>query len=61
MTNPWIGWNGGECPVDPRTTVEYMMANGQECVDRAMDLEWGRVIPPDDWVIVKYRVVEAAE
>ena len=24
---PWIGWNGGECPVHPETIVDFV-ANG---------------------------------
>lgn len=28
MAGPWIGWNGGECPVHPETIVEWVTYDG---------------------------------
>lgn len=56
--NPWIGWNGGDCPVHPETTVQYIMDAGDKGTDKAGDLEWNDPTIGDEWVIRVYRVVK---
>lgn len=53
----WQGWNGGACPVHPLATVEYVMAGGGLCKDRADQLDW-EITGIDDWDIIAYRIVE---
>ena len=57
MIDIWQGWNGGSCPVHPLATVEYVMAGGGLCKDRADQLDWEST-GIDDWDIVAYRIVE---
>lgn len=58
MTHPWIGWNGGDMPVHPETTVEYIMDGGTKCTDKAGDLEWNDPTFGEEWLIRVYRVVK---
>ena len=39
----WIEWADGQCPVAPDTVVDFIMRNGDECLEgcRAFDLVWG--------------------
>lgn len=53
----WQGWNGGSCPVHPLATVEYVMAGGGLCKDRADQLDWEST-GIDDWDIIAYRIVQ---
>jgi hypothetical protein len=62
MTNEWIEWNGGKCPVDPGTYVAARFADGFET--KAWPAT-GNVIWPENWEwtmegdaerIVAYRV-----
>ena len=38
----WIEWADGQCPVAPDTVVDFIMRNGDECLEgcRAFDLAW---------------------
>jgi len=55
--NDWIDWNGGECPVDPDTTVDVEFANGEAYSGSIAEAwDWSRKIPRED-LIVAYRVV----
>lgn len=56
MMDIWQGWNGGACPVHPLATVEYVMAGGGLCKDRADQLDWEST-GIDDWDIIAYRIV----
>ncbi len=38
--NHWYGWNGGQCPVDPKTRVEYMTYHNGKAVSMAGKLDW---------------------
>lgn len=54
----WHGWNGGECPVDPKTMINAIFDDGSgmvgEC-ERADFFQWeGRLAP------VVFRVVKPA-
>lgn len=44
MTNyndgKWHGWNGGECPVHPKTRVSGMEEGGARWVADAEDCDW---------------------
>lgn len=40
MTNDWIKWSGGECPVDPETMVEIFYADASDDVCRASECIW---------------------
>lgn len=44
MTNyndgKWHGWNGGECPVHPLTTVSGLEENGDRWTGWAKDCDW---------------------
>ena len=57
MMDIWQGWNGGSCPVHPLATVEYVMAGGGLCKDRADQLDWEST-GIDDWDIIAYRIVQ---
>ena len=54
---PWIGWNGGECPVDGSTHVDYAFEFegniGAGC-DDASNVRWSH----DDWAgkVIAYRI-----
>lgn len=58
----WWGWNGGECPVHPLSTVECRVANADDTVNGAhMEAQcwhWNlaRDVPS---AIVAFRVVKA--
>lgn len=58
MTNPWIGWNGGDVPVHPETVVEYIMDGGDKGTDKAGELEWNDPTIGEEWLIRCYRVVK---
>lgn len=51
----WIEWNGGECPVDGRSLVNYKMRDGGTCEDgdEASDLVWEHRLCWSD--IIAYR------
>ena len=54
---PWIGWNGGECPVHPDTVVEYAFI-GQAGVDMDREcagrMDWSDSFEP----IIAYYVIK---
>lgn len=52
----WQGWNGGDCPVHPLATVEYVMLEAGKGTDTADQLDWEH--SGDTWDIVAYRVVK---
>lgn len=55
------GWNGGECPVHPKTKVQYWMRDGGVHQSLAEYLRW-RVahLPPSGMKdIIAFQVVEA--
>ena len=62
MTNyndgKWHGWNGGECPVHPKTVVDVFFADGQKgsSKEEAKGLRWSRISSIGD--IVAFRVVK---
>ena len=37
---PWIGWNGGDCPVDPNYVVQIIPENGLRQTDNACFVMW---------------------
>ena len=54
----WHGWNGGECPVHPKSEVQVTIHEGHLYVrleiDQAGSLEWDA----DDSPIIAFKVVE---
>jgi hypothetical protein len=56
----WIGWNGGECPVHPKTVVEVI---GYGCYGQSfrhedmvsVTLDWSR---DEDGSIAAYRIIK---
>lgn len=57
ISDIWIDWNGGECPVVPTTRVEYMTRSGIKNIAPAQILWWGRFEKDENFDIVKYRVI----
>jgi len=60
--NPWISWEGGECPVDPDVRVDVRLRDREYPNQRATSLRWGHwpkegTSPQFD--IIAYRVVSA--
>ena len=53
---PWLGWNGGECPVEPETRVQVIAFDiaANELRGYAHSFYWGR--DPGDRPIIAYRV-----
>ena len=50
----WHGWNGGECPVHPRSKVEWVAIEGRNiAVARALNWAIKATVP-----IIAFRVVE---
>jgi len=63
MTNEWIEWKGGDCPIkSDKTKVEYTLRGGHCWVGLGTVASWshpkGR---PNSFDIVKYRIVEDHE
>lgn len=57
MSNEWIEWNGGECPVPFESTVEYVRRDGGTSVfSPAGSLRWEHLCASGD--IVSYRKVK---
>ncbi len=54
--NGWIEWNGGNCPVDYKTTVEVKLQDGEHDTDLAGVYSWEHYHSNGD--IVAYRVVK---
>lgn len=54
----WIGWNGGECPVHPKSVVDVFFADGHRgsSESEAKILRWSRISSCGD--IVAFRVVK---
>lgn len=50
----WHGWNGGECPVHPRTVVEVALLDNGPVEAAADQWYWGG----DKCRIIAFRVVE---
>jgi hypothetical protein len=51
------GWNGGECPVHPKTGVRVWMSCGDRSYNTAGTYEWGWITIGGD--IIAFQVVEA--
>jgi len=53
----WHGWNGGKCPVNPKSNVEIVTRNGGFNADDAETFYWHR---PDSYgnPIVAFRVIK---
>jgi hypothetical protein len=59
----WHGWNGGECPVDPGTTVEVWydldgIDDSEENI--AFNVDWSNT-DPSDWRLIRFRVLKPTE
>jgi len=55
MSDGWIEWAGGECPVHPDTRIEYRLRDGTVATLAARHLQWGHKGAAYD--IVRYRIV----
>jgi hypothetical protein len=59
--NGWIEWAGGECPVEPETTVEvrFRMEKLGPMTEKAsfFDWDWPESDPPYNDDIAAYRIV----
>lgn len=51
----WHGWNGGECPVHPKTDTEYMTRNGINYTRPAGHISWESGF---DSSVIAFRVVK---
>jgi hypothetical protein len=52
----WIGWNGGECPVHPKTVVECVWHDGRKIVQNkgpADDYIWDK----GKYITIAYRII----
>lgn len=58
MSQEWIEWNGGECPVPPRTIVEIKTNGGAVYETLASSLSWAHSDMYPLMNIVAYRIVE---
>jgi hypothetical protein len=56
MTNKWIQWNGGKCPVDCNETVEVVRRIINNPVAMAACVNWQHTNSDDD--VVAYRVYQ---
>lgn len=60
MTNyndgEWHGWNGGECPVHPKTVVRAMTEMGRELNCKAKNIAWSQFNSGTD--IIAFRVIK---
>lgn len=64
MDASWIEWAGGECPVPPDTVIEVRFREGNNGgpPSPAGWWDWGHSAAfPDDYEILAYRVVPAAD
>lgn len=56
--NHWYGWNGGECPLHPKTVVDVVLDCGEKFkACRPRDLYWKRVTP-EERQIIAFRIVK---
>lgn len=55
--NDWIEWNGGECPVKPKSRVEHIMRDGGKDIAVAGGLRWSHGGWSGD--IMRYKVIES--
>ena len=56
MSNEWIEWHGGYCPVALGTEVEILTRKGTGGIAKAGECWWGNNGWPGD--IVKYRLAQ---
>ena len=56
---PWILWQGGECPVPNDIIVEVEFRNGGSCVDEPNCFRWGKTGTSGD--IIAYRIAGLAQ
>jgi len=64
MTNEWIEWKGGDCPIKSNdTVVGYVLREGFSSTRSGKDLNWSHSEDERSAVsdIVKYRIVEDHE
>jgi len=54
MSNEWIEWDGGKCPVSDGIMVDFVMRNGQVDTWEGSDLRWNHELSGGD--IVRYRI-----
>ena len=56
----WHGWNGGECPVHPKSVVDAILMDGSRThglgISLAGNLDWTHGLGNDD--IIAFRVVK---
>lgn len=52
------GWNGGTCPVHPKTEVEYWMRGGDKSRNIAKTLDWSHAKTFRCYDIIAFRVTK---
>lgn len=57
----WIAWKGGECPVDPATTVQVRFHDGAVCSNVAGAYRWNHEWSGLGGDIVAYRIMGGAQ
>jgi hypothetical protein len=50
----WYKWAGGQCPVDPKATVEIRIKAGQTCEIQAGNVSWQHIGKETD--VIEYRL-----
>lgn len=60
MSDGWIEWGGGDCPVSEAALVEVMFCDGDVAQDPARRLVWKWQHGGTDGDIVAYRLVSAS-
>lgn len=62
MTNEWIEWKGGDCPIKSKyTTVEYVLRDNFSSTGFGINLNWIYVDLLSYFDIVRYRIIEDHE
>ena len=56
MTNEWINWDGGACPVNMDAEVNIRLRDGSEYILPAGRLVWVRMKQPSINDIIAYRL-----
>ena len=63
---PWKPWFGGDCPVDPRVNVDYILRNAGKLPPLkgvkagTLDWQWSKA-QPQDGDIIAYRIADEQE
>lgn len=55
--NHWYGWNGGECPVHPETSLEVAFDDGNIAAQRRAG-DWGWVSGHGIRSIIAFRIIK---